>query len=109
MIRRPPRSTQSRSSAASDVYKRQLLIGSLANLPLQRLNKFAPSRPAGLPGALPGQPDLPASAPPLAGAGHSAPRLSRLEVRSAAFVAAYMAFIVALLAFSSLARQGPGY
>src|SRR5450756_2012425 len=27
MIRRPPRSTQSRSSAASDVYKRQLLRG----------------------------------------------------------------------------------
>ena len=27
MIRRPPRSTQSRSSAASDVYKRQILIG----------------------------------------------------------------------------------
>src|SRR5450756_2678533 len=27
MIRRPPRSTQSRSSAASDVYKRQLLCG----------------------------------------------------------------------------------
>ena len=26
MIRRPPRSTQSRSSAASDVYKRQELI-----------------------------------------------------------------------------------
>src|SRR5680860_1650149 len=26
MIRRPPRSTQSRSSAASDVYKRQLLV-----------------------------------------------------------------------------------
>ena len=26
MIRRPPRSTQSRSSAASDVYKRQLLL-----------------------------------------------------------------------------------
>ena len=25
MIRRPPRSTQSRSSAASDVYKRQML------------------------------------------------------------------------------------
>ena len=25
MIRRPPRSTQSRSSAASDVYKRQLI------------------------------------------------------------------------------------
>src|SRR5450756_2354572 len=27
MIRRPPRSTQSRSSAASDVYKRQVIIG----------------------------------------------------------------------------------
>src|SRR5450756_2406231 len=27
MIRRPPRSTQSRSSAASDVYKRQQLLG----------------------------------------------------------------------------------
>src|SRR5450756_2671263 len=27
MIRRPPRSTQSRSSAASDVYKRQILMG----------------------------------------------------------------------------------
>ena len=26
MIRRPPRSTQSRSSAASDVYKRQVLV-----------------------------------------------------------------------------------
>eukprot|EP01016_Furgasonia_blochmanni_P023940 TRINITY_DN25785_c0_g1_i1.p1 TRINITY_DN25785_c0_g1~~TRINITY_DN25785_c0_g1_i1.p1 ORF type:complete len:106 (+),score=8.15 TRINITY_DN25785_c0_g1_i1:2-319(+) len=26
MIRRPPRSTQSRSSAASDVYKRQLIM-----------------------------------------------------------------------------------
>ena len=26
MIRRPPRSTQSRSSAASDVYKRQLIF-----------------------------------------------------------------------------------
>src|SRR5450756_1996655 len=29
MIRRPPRSTQSRSSAASDVYKRQLHTGSV--------------------------------------------------------------------------------
>src|SRR5450756_1893094 len=29
MIRRPPRSTQSRSSAASDVYKRQLRPGAL--------------------------------------------------------------------------------
>src|SRR5450756_3144757 len=28
MIRRPPRSTQSRSSAASDVYKRQLIFNS---------------------------------------------------------------------------------
>ena len=27
MIRRPPRSTQSRSSAASDVYKRQIITG----------------------------------------------------------------------------------
>src|SRR5450756_118047 len=32
MIRRPPRSTQSRSSAASDVYKRQRLHGSRAEL-----------------------------------------------------------------------------
>eukprot|EP01016_Furgasonia_blochmanni_P006630 TRINITY_DN12667_c0_g1_i1.p2 TRINITY_DN12667_c0_g1~~TRINITY_DN12667_c0_g1_i1.p2 ORF type:complete len:129 (-),score=17.14 TRINITY_DN12667_c0_g1_i1:498-884(-) len=30
MIRRPPRSTQSRSSAASDVYKRQILTKSYA-------------------------------------------------------------------------------
>src|SRR5450756_3146388 len=30
MIRRPPRSTQSRSSAASDVYKRQEVLGALA-------------------------------------------------------------------------------
>src|SRR5450756_2189741 len=29
MIRRPPRSTQSRSSAASDVYKRQSLLDSI--------------------------------------------------------------------------------
>ena len=39
MIRRPPRSTQSRSSAASDVYKRQLLISAITIssvlLPLQ--------------------------------------------------------------------------
>src|SRR5450756_2917194 len=35
MIRRPPRSTQSRSSAASDVYKRQLLngLGGVPGLP----------------------------------------------------------------------------
>src|SRR5680860_1894987 len=32
MIRRPPRSTQSRSSAASDVYKRQALGGALKTL-----------------------------------------------------------------------------
>src|SRR5450756_1173179 len=32
MIRRPPRSTQSRSSAASDVYKRQLTYRSPAEL-----------------------------------------------------------------------------
>src|SRR5450756_940563 len=31
MIRRPPRSTQSRSSAASDVYKRQIIDNSHAN------------------------------------------------------------------------------
>src|SRR5450756_2021428 len=30
MIRRPPRSTQSRSSAASDVYKRQDKVGALS-------------------------------------------------------------------------------
>src|SRR5450756_2648647 len=36
MIRRPPRSTQSRSSAASDVYKRQVMLAlaCLKNLPL---------------------------------------------------------------------------
>src|SRR5450756_700113 len=33
MIRRPPRSTQSRSSAASDVYKRQLLFDDFNGLP----------------------------------------------------------------------------
>ena len=33
MIRRPPRSTQRRSSAASDVYKRQLLELEIENLP----------------------------------------------------------------------------
>src|SRR5665809_160229 len=32
MIRRPPRSTQSRSSAASDVYKRQLTAGPFPSL-----------------------------------------------------------------------------
>ena len=38
MIRRPPRSTQSRSSAASDVYKRQLLIA------VMRMSHIAPIR-----------------------------------------------------------------
>src|SRR5665809_133065 len=33
MIRRPPRSTQSRSSAASDVYKRQVLSHVFVSLP----------------------------------------------------------------------------
>src|SRR5450756_3073158 len=37
MIRRPPRSTQSRSSAASDVYKRQRSPG----------RSWAPARPTG--------------------------------------------------------------
>src|SRR5450756_759067 len=41
MIRRPPRSTQSRSSAASDVYKRQLLT-SLLTLSNSRLPQLAP-------------------------------------------------------------------
>src|SRR5450756_145444 len=36
MIRRPPRSTQSRSSAASDVYKRQVLEGG-ANMSFMRV------------------------------------------------------------------------
>ena len=36
MIRRPPRSTQSRSSAASDVYKRQVLFRLGANTDPQR-------------------------------------------------------------------------
>src|SRR5450756_301420 len=36
MIRRPPRSTQSRSSAASDVYKRQPQRSVLANLFVNR-------------------------------------------------------------------------
>src|SRR5680860_1898853 len=36
MIRRPPRSTQSRSSAASDVYKRQILPSSNASSSIVR-------------------------------------------------------------------------
>src|SRR5450756_2501273 len=37
MIRRPPRSTQSRSSAASDVYKRQLRSGTYEPKPVRRV------------------------------------------------------------------------
>src|SRR5680860_1905618 len=42
MIRRPPRSTQSRSSAASDVYKRQLIEGTNAS----DTNDYRPGRRA---------------------------------------------------------------
>ena len=38
MIRRPPRSTRQVSSAASDVYKRQILDDVLAELDLTRQN-----------------------------------------------------------------------
>ena len=38
MIRRPPRSTQSRSSAASDVYKRQSLILAIIKLIEDKMN-----------------------------------------------------------------------
>src|SRR5450756_1449049 len=41
MIRRPPRSTQSRSSAASDVYKRQVVAGAPAFL--RRARGFTPA------------------------------------------------------------------
>ena len=41
MIRRPPRSTQSRSSAASDVYKRQMLDSESATLSNQRYMEIA--------------------------------------------------------------------
>ena len=37
MIRRPPRSTLDRSSAASDVYKRQILVTALTNRALVEL------------------------------------------------------------------------
>src|SRR5450756_1774678 len=46
MIRRPPRSTQSRSSAASDVYKRQPLIG-LTATPFRNTNVEETDRLAG--------------------------------------------------------------
>src|SRR5450756_821417 len=50
MIRRPPRSTQSRSSAASDVYKRQVGSGesccdrSPPHLSLDRLQRLVPGQ-----------------------------------------------------------------
>src|SRR5450756_263792 len=47
MIRRPPRSTQSRSSAASDVYKRQIGYGAHAREP-QRVVPFYPAFIAGM-------------------------------------------------------------
>src|SRR5450756_2321376 len=46
MIRRPPRSTQSRSSAASDVYKRQLVDQVLAREVRQGVDGQAFARPA---------------------------------------------------------------
>src|SRR5450756_3095561 len=45
MIRRPPRSTQSRSSAASDVYKRQLLLRKRWPAPKRNGAGTAPARP----------------------------------------------------------------
>src|SRR5680860_1271525 len=42
MIRRPPRSTQSRSSAASDVYKRQKLFEQSGALDVAGLDGFVP-------------------------------------------------------------------
>src|SRR5450756_3163634 len=42
MIRRPPRSTQSRSSAASDVYKRQKIIRKGLQGAAERLNTIKP-------------------------------------------------------------------
>src|SRR5680860_17188 len=42
MIRRPPRSTQSRSSAASDVYKRQFVLTSMN----QRFAEFLEEHPS---------------------------------------------------------------
>src|SRR5680860_1338358 len=41
MIRRPPRSTQSRSSAASDVYKRQEFTGWISDEDLEELYRRA--------------------------------------------------------------------
>src|SRR5450756_2983890 len=44
MIRRPPRSTQSRSSAASDVYKRQLVLAEARADPAEGLGQLRPPR-----------------------------------------------------------------
>ena len=46
MIRRPPRSTQSRSSAASDVYKRQDIVGD----PDRRFGRLAKGLAVGVEG-----------------------------------------------------------
>ena len=46
MIRRPPRSTPSDSSAASDVYKRQLLTSETQQRPRDALRREAGSHPA---------------------------------------------------------------
>src|SRR5680860_1141294 len=62
MIRRPPRSTQSRSSAASDVYKRQ--VGARLRVPFgarELVGVVAGTSIAGTPGA-----GLPALKPALA-------------------------------------------
>ena len=45
MIRRPPRSTLDRSSAASDVYKRQERVGKVQNIPVY-LYESAQENPA---------------------------------------------------------------
>ena len=56
MIRRPPRSTQSRSSAASDVYKRQLVYSVCSFEPeetIDVINKFKNIRKFALENPLP--------------------------------------------------------
>ena len=47
MIRRPPRSTQSRSSAASDVYKRQALLNELPGSLAARIGTIGQRHPPG--------------------------------------------------------------
>ena len=59
MIRRPPRSTQSRSSAASDVYKRQQVygqcfgLGSIRSQPVLWSRLFHRDRPEAVQGSVP--------------------------------------------------------